>query len=279
MKVLNFDIKLAVKGLLAVPVLILALPVVCSGGLLIYVGLDSYIKKWKQYNKVKNGVIYHDFEKLKEDFSVIEEDVEAKTIFVSGIVQKDGLNEIYAKENKEVSISGPARRIAEIYWQKEFVDKIKKWRVSVLHVWNNNSSSVPFLLRDYNGRTISILEIHDSTYFYEFMSSQHKVYQYTEPVPQYSTTLDVGSRITNYDIGKETNEYLLQFGLPITIYGNIAAITEDSIVINPQIVGVSVSDIVERQTLSFDSSDLLMVVSGVGIIFMITIYSLQVFEF
>ena len=279
MKLSNFDFKLAVKGLLAVPVVILVLPVVLSGGLLVYLGIDSYRKKSKQYNKVKNAVIYHDFEKLREDFTVIEENTEPKTIFVSGIIQKDGLNELCAKENKEVAISGPARRYAAIYWQKEFVGKIKKWRVSVSHVLCNTSSSVPFLLKDYNSRTITISEIHDATYFDDLMLSKHEVYKHTEPVPQYSTTLDIGSRITKYDIGKETNEYLLQFGSPITIYGHIAAITEDSLVISPQIVGVSASDIIDKQTHSFDSSDLLLVISGVFIILFFTTQSLQLFKF
>ena len=279
MKLSDFNFKLAVKGLFAVPVVILVVPLVLTGGFLVYIGLDSYRKKSKQYKKIKNAPIYRDFEKLREEFTVIEENTEPKTIFVNGIVQKDGQNELCAKENKQVTISGSARRFTEVYWQKEFVDKTKKWRVSVLYISGNSSSSVPFLLKDYHNRTITISEIHNSTYFDDLMLSQHEVYTHTDPVPQYNTTLDVGSRITKYDIGKETNEYILQFGSPITIYGHIEAITEDSLVISPQIVGVSAGNIIEKQTRSFDSSDLLFVISGVMIILILTSQSLELFKF
>ena len=214
-----------------------------------------YEAKYGRRKVSKEAVLYDDFDILRTECMDSKQRGSSK-VFVTGTVQQEGDHFIKATnaivstdvtdDNEYLIASG--RMFFIRHKKKSYNASKREWREYCDSVLTKEITSVPFLLRDNNDRTITILKIHNSTDFYYYMSSQHELYKHKEPVPQYNTTLDVGSRITKYDIGKETSEYLLQFGTPITIYGDVAAITEDSVVISPQIVGVSAAAILERYT-------------------------------
>ena len=230
-------------------------PVMCGFGIgcFIFSSVFYYEAKYGRKKVSKDAVTYDDFDLLRSE-CIDSKQRGPQNLFVTGTVQQEGDHFIKATnaivspdiaDDKEYFI-GPGRMFFVRHKKKSYNISKREWREYCDSILTKEITSVPFLLRDCNGRTITILKIHDSTDFYYYMSSQHEVYKHIEPVPQYSTTLDVGSRITKYDIGKETSEYLLQFGSPITIYGHIEAITEDSLVISPRIVGVSANTILER---------------------------------
>ena len=222
-------------------------------GCFIFSSVFCYEAKYGRRKISKDAVTYDDFDLLRNE-CIDSKQRGPDNVFVTGTVQQEGdhfiksTNAIVStdvSDDKEYLI-GSGRMFFIRHKKKSYDVSKREWREYCDSILTKEITSVPFLLRDGNGKTITVLKIHHSTDFYYYMSSQHEVYTHTDPVPQYNTTLDVGSRITKYDIGKETSEYILQFGSPITIYGHVAAITEDSLVISPRIVGVSAGAILER---------------------------------